>query len=280
MIPVLMLSGKKDLELLKKSIASLERFSVAPLRFRIISDGTICDRVDVFESLGVSFDLLPRKRVNEMSKDIIAGYPNIEKKYNENFMFRKIIDAYSQASNQSRINYCDSDVIAVNKFMGAFDCAGGNFFMDNGYTMISVSWRNAFKLRKVKIAASVNCGFYSISRQIINLQLIEDILKEDFIESGSKFHLEQTIWSVLAASCAEDTYIYDPNCVLVPSGSKKYPQAKLIHFTTPTRHRVDQLVSVDRPASDPRIQHAPIQILSASRFLMERARHKLARSFA
>lgn len=275
MIEVSVLSGKRDVALLKRCIESFTSHYSHPIFFRILSDGTLCDAVDI-PSINGSFEILPQRHLLSAAYKAIGAHRRVKDAFEQSIVFRKLI--YSRvASSGNRINYSDSDIIAIRRCSGLFEAQAKNYFMDNSSSMISVHWRNASLLGNVPVAASVNCGLLSVDKDLIDLELMEWALGLPRISNGSKFHLEQMMWSVLAGSRIQDVFLYNPEQVCFPDRTAlERSSTAVLHFTQPNRRNIEKYGSRQRDGYV-EIGARRAMLLTPISFLRERASAKAGR---
>jgi hypothetical protein len=276
---VYVLMGEKHLDFSIKCLKSLQSFSERPISFNIFSDGSFCIRQQFLEYNGLRANVLKYEVLQNLVCEKIQAYPRILKLYNNYIFFKKVLDPFF-FSEQERINYSDSDILALRSFSGVFDNTSGNYFMDNDANSLSISWKYPQLIRRVPIVKNVNCGLFSIHKELVDLDYIEWLLGLNGFESGSKFHVEQTVWAALLARKIQDSKIYDRSSVLIPRDEDFVSNSNrtLIHFTQPKRwifysRRIDKSLCLDRMS----VGATGAKILTAASFLADRFEHKLSR---
>lgn len=240
MIEVLVLSGKRDAELLKRCIESFTLNYSYPLYFRVISDGTICNAGDIPPIHG-NFEILEARQLERAANQVLRRFPRIRKALEQSVLFRKLV--YCRvASSGKRVNYVDSDVFAIRKCAGLFESDAKHYFMDNVSSIISLRWKEAGLLGAMPVADSVNSGLISCNRDLVDFELMEWALGFPDIFKGSKFHLEQTMWSILAGSQIQDVFLWDSEQVCFPDRkTRRSKSTAILHFTQPNRGGIRSL---------------------------------------
>lgn len=240
MIEVLILSGKRDAKLLKRCIESFTLNYSYPLFFRVISDGTIWNTDDIPPIHG-NFEILAARQLESAANQSLRRFSRVREACEQSVVFRKLV--YCRiASSGKRINYLDSDVFAIRKCAGLFESDAKHYFMDNVTSVLSLRWKEAGLLRDIPVADSVNCGLLSCDRELIDFELMKWALGFPDIFKGSKFHLEQTIWSILAGSQIQDVFLWDSEQVCFPDrATSRSKSTAVMHFTQPNRGRIRYL---------------------------------------
>jgi lipopolysaccharide biosynthesis glycosyltransferase len=276
---VYVLMGESHLDFSIECLKSLQSFSESPLTFSILSDGSICDKQQFLELNGLHANVLKQEAVKDLVSQKIQIYPRILKLYQNYIYIRKVIDPLF-LSEQDRINYSDSDILALRSFSGVFDNISGNYFMDNVLNSLSISWKYPHLISRVPMVRNVNCGLFSIHKELVDLDYVEWLLGLDGFESGSKFHVEQTVWAALLARKIQNSKIYHRSSVLIPRNEDFVSNSNrtLIHFTQPKRwifysKRIDKSLPLDRIS----VGAADAKILTPASFLADRLEHKLSR---
>jgi lipopolysaccharide biosynthesis glycosyltransferase len=278
-LTVYVLMGESHLNFSIDCLKSLQSFSEISIKFTICSDGSICDKQQILEQNGLYANVLKYETMQDLVCEKIQAYPRTLKLYKNYIFTKKILDPLF-LSQRDRINYSDSDILALRSFSGVFDNTFGNYFMDNLVNSLSISWKYPSLLRRVPLARNVNCGLFSIHKKLVDLDYIEWLLGLDGFESGSKFHVEQTVWAALLARQIKNSKLYDRSSVIIPKDEKfvNNSERTLIHFTQPKRwifysRRIDKSLHLDRIS----VGSTDAEILTPVSFLADRLEHKLSR---
>jgi lipopolysaccharide biosynthesis glycosyltransferase len=276
---VYVLMGEGHLHFSIDCLKSLQGFSEIPIKFNIFSDGSICDKQQVLEQNGLHANVLKYEAVQDLVCEKIQAYPRTLNLYNNLILTKKILDPLFFCE-RDRINYSDSDILALRSFSGVFDNTFGNYFMDNVVNSLSISWKYPSLIRRVPIVRNVNSGLFSIHKELVDLDYIEWLLGLDGFESGSKFHVEQTVWAALLAREIQNSKLYHRSSVIIPKNEDFVSNSKrtLIHFTQPKRwvfysKRIDKSLHLDRMS----VGSTDAKILTPASFLADRLEHKLSR---
>ena len=276
---VYVLMGERHLDFSIECLKSLQHFSEIPINFNIFSDGSICDKQQVLEQNGLHANVLKYETVQDRVCGKIQAYPLLLKLYKNYIFIKKILDPLF-FSERERINYSDSDILALRPFSGVFDNNCGNYFMDNVVNSLSISWKYPSLIRRVPIVKNVNCGLFSIHKDLVDLDYIEWLLGLDGFESGSKFHVEQTVWAALLAREIQNSKLYNRSSVIIPRNEDFVSNSNrtLIHFTQPIRwmfysKRIDKSLLLDSIS----VGFTKAKILTPASFLVGRLEHKVSR---
>ena len=267
---VFTLSGRRDAELSLAALASVAAFSRPGVTITVLSDGTIEEDPALLARFSERFRVVTRAEADEVVLTQLRRYPEMLALREHYVSIRKMMDVPFFAAD--RINYIDSDIVARRPFSGVFLERGPAMFSADLFNAYSFATQ-AFRQIGGRVVERLNAGVLSVPRAFLDLDFVEARLREPVTRSGSKrWHVEQTLWSMLAARCPGEVRLFDPRQVALvqPGSNLADPDAALLHFVGAHRDRWSELGPATPPEAVLEIESRPAVLLGSWGYLRSR----------
>ncbi len=227
-----------DVPMAMGSLPTLQKFSHEPIRWTIISDGTVLrDDVSILEKKLGPLRFVDVAERHDLVAPLLKTRPALARYRSEHHFGVKLVDV-PVAMGLADFVYCDTDIVAFAPFAGlqpvtqTYRCA---FMRDPMSTYcLGTRLRNLpWTPKHFKVVPFINAGLYWLGQQVYDPDFLQALVARGYARGYDIPLLEQTAWASLAAR--NPSAYYDPQLVGFPPPRERVNKPALVHFAGPWR---------------------------------------------
>ncbi len=278
-VTVCSLLGSAHVDLALKCLGSLQRQAQESVQFQLHDDGSLtpADVERLTAALGGP-QFVMRKEADQRMQPLLATYPALTRIRRTNPYLLKLLDIVL-LSDQDTIAFTDTDVYFLRPCSGLFELPA-----PEATTCMMLDDQNAYSIRswqipqyRIWIPRYCNSGLILQRKASFDLDRLEWFFSQPALLKNQYFFVEQTAWALLGGP---HCWTYDNTQICLTPELGPLPQGQVaMHFTRPTRHRLDAAIAeAQGQASEPTtIRFVPGVRLTAVELFKEEAARRLNR---